>query len=197
MNPERILLPLEIRECPLEIFPLVEGFARQPQGTLILLHVIHPNMVGPDNRVDNELALEARWYLERLTRQYVHPMTSTLHHVRVGKPAEEILEEAKAEDVQLIILPAYAPSIWNRLVSLWKPRVRPMVSPLAERIIRDSTCGVFVAGVKTRFNCEKEWGRATRKKKGPPVDCSRGSPEGSSLKEENRRLASCRPNGCV
>jgi hypothetical protein len=28
MKPEKVLLPLDIRECPLEIFSLVEGLAR-------------------------------------------------------------------------------------------------------------------------------------------------------------------------
>jgi hypothetical protein len=36
MKPEKILLPLDIRECPLEIFALVEGFSKRPEVTLIL-----------------------------------------------------------------------------------------------------------------------------------------------------------------
>jgi hypothetical protein len=31
MKPERILLPLDIRRCPLEIFSLVEGFSKRPE----------------------------------------------------------------------------------------------------------------------------------------------------------------------
>jgi len=162
MKPERILLPLDIRECPLEIFSLVEGFAKRPEVTLILLHVVHLNIVSPDNRVYEELALEARGYLERLAQQFVHPIASTVVRVRFGRAAEQILEEAKAENVELVLLPAYGPSFWSRLVSVWKPGACRMVSPLAEKIIRDSTCGVFIASVKTRFNCEKEWG--------PPAD---------------------------
>jgi nucleotide-binding universal stress UspA family protein len=165
MKPERILLPLDIRRCPLEIFSLVEGFSKRPEVTLRLLHVVHLNIVAPDNRVYEELALEARGYLERLAQQFVHPITSTVVHVRFGRPAEQILEEAQAEKVELIILPAYGPSFWSRLVSVWNPGACTMVSPLAEKIIRDSTCGVFVTRVKTRFNCERAWGRLPESKR--------------------------------
>lgn len=159
MKPERILLPVDIRRCPLEVFSLVDGFSRRPEATLILLHVVELNIVAPDNRVDQELASEARSYLERVAEQYIHPITSTLFHVRFGDPAEQILQEALAEKAELIILPTYVPSFRDRLLWFWKPAVSRTVSPLAQRIIRDSSCGVFLASVKTRFNCEKAWGQ--------------------------------------
>src|SRR5579859_3377491 len=121
MKPERILLPLDIRECPLDVFTFVEGFSKRPEVTLILLHVVHLNIVSPDSRVYDELALQARGYLERLAVQFLHPITSAVIHVRFGRPADEILEEAQAEKVELIILPTYGPSFWSRLVSVWKP----------------------------------------------------------------------------
>ena len=73
MEPERILLPLDIRRCPLEIFSVVEGFSKRPGVTLILLHVVHLNIVAPDNRVYEELALEAQGYLERLAQAICPP----------------------------------------------------------------------------------------------------------------------------
>jgi hypothetical protein len=38
MKPEKIPLPLDIRECPLEIFALVEGFSKRPEVTLRLFY---------------------------------------------------------------------------------------------------------------------------------------------------------------
>src|SRR5579872_3787266 len=131
MKPERILLPLDIKSCPLEIFSLVEGFSKRPEVTLTLLHVVHLNIAAPDNRVDEELAIEARGYLERLARRFVHPITSTVVHIRFGRPAEEILEEARADKAELIILPTYGPSFLSRLASLWKPGACGIVSALA------------------------------------------------------------------
>jgi nucleotide-binding universal stress UspA family protein len=195
MKPERILLPLDTRECPLEIFSLVEGFARRPEVTLTLLHVVHLNIIAPDSGVYEELALEARGYLERLAQQFVHPIASTVVHVRLGAIATEILEEAKAGNVELIILPTYGPSFWSRLVSVWKPGVCRMVSPLAERIVRDSTCAVFLASVKTRFNCEKAWGRMMRKNGRPQGESRRNSPNSKGHSEH--QFAFSRSNGSI
>jgi nucleotide-binding universal stress UspA family protein len=171
MKAETILLPLDIRACPLEVFSLVARFARRPCVSIILLHVIQLNIPFPDNRVRRELQIEARWYLERLAGQSGCPAMATIPRVRFGQPAAQILEEAEAENVDLIVLPTYQPSFWRRLVALWKPSAGVRVSPLAQRIIREANCGVFLAGVTTRFNCEAEWRRpASRSHRA--LDCS-------------------------
>jgi nucleotide-binding universal stress UspA family protein len=159
MKPERILLPVNVTRCPLEVFDLVNRFARRPEVTVILLHVVNLNIVAPENRVFEELALETRCHLERLADQHLPPIASTIAHVRIGEPAKEILAEAQAEKPDLIILPTYGPSFWNRLRAVWNPACNPIVSPLAEKVIREATCGVFVVAAKTRFNCERAWGR--------------------------------------
>jgi nucleotide-binding universal stress UspA family protein len=159
MKLERILLPVDITRCPLEIFDLVNGFAKRPEVTVILLHVVNVNILAPENRVYEELGQEAQWYLESLANKHVHPLASTITRVRIGKPAEEILAEAKALSVDLIILPTYGPSFWNRLKGLWTNVCIPPVSTLAQRVIREATCGVFVVLAKTRLNCERAWGR--------------------------------------
>ena len=91
MKPKRILVPIDIARCPLEVFDRVNAFAAQPGVTVILLHVVTLSIAAPDNRVFEELGREAGWYLERLARKHVHPNASTLIHVRTGKAADEIL----------------------------------------------------------------------------------------------------------
>jgi len=168
MKRERVLLPLDIRKCPLEIFPLVEGIARRPEVTVILLHVMHLNIVAQDNRLYREVELEARRHLERLAWHYLPLTTSIILHVRVGKPAEQILAEARVENVDLIIIPTYGPSFWSRLVSVWKPGACRLVSARTERMMRDAPCAVYAAPVKSRFNCEEAWGwPMTRKNREP------------------------------
>ena len=159
MKPERILLPVDVARCPLEVFELVNGLAKRPEVTVVLLHVLNLNILTPENRVYEEHGQEAQWYLESLANKHLHPMASAITHVRVGKPAEEILAEAKAQSVDLIILPTYGPSFWNRLKGLWTNVCVPPVSTLAEKVIREATCGVFVVLAKTRLNCERAWGR--------------------------------------
>ena len=197
MRPERILLPLDVRECPLEMFSVVEGCARRPGVTVILLHVIHLNIVALESRVYEELALEARWYLERLAKRYLPPSTSTLFHVRIGKPVEQILGEAKSEEVQLILLPTYGPSFWRRAASVLKPGSCRMVSPSVERIIRDASCGVFVTNVKTRFDCEKEWGPAPRETSQEVASSWSGFAVASFGERDGQNAALCDPTGSV
>ena len=159
MKPERILLPIDIHRCPLEVFELVNGFAKGPEVTVILLHVVNLNILAPDTRVYDELGQEAKFYLQRLVDKHIRPIVTTIAHVRTGSPAEEILSEAMCEGAELIILPTFGPSFWKRLMALWKPASTPIISTLTQKIIREATCGVFVVQAKTRFDCERAWGR--------------------------------------
>jgi nucleotide-binding universal stress UspA family protein len=162
MSVRRILFPIDVARCPLELFTLVNGFAQRPDVTVILLHVVNLNLAAPDTRVYAELGQEALGYLQRLANQYVHPLAATLVHIRTGPLAEQILAEAKAEGVDLIILPTSGPSVWNQLRALWQPGSTPLVGPVAAKVIRQAECGVFVVVAKARFNCRRAWGRLVK-----------------------------------
>lgn len=160
--PQKVLVPIDIGNFPLEVFPVVNGLALRPGMTIILLYVVNLNIVAPETRVYDELASEARWHLGRLAGQYLNPIASALIRIRTGKPAEEILAEAKEQNADLILLPANGPSFWTRLRSLWKTAPVPMVAPVVEKVMREAGCGVFITLGKTRFDCEKAWGRPAR-----------------------------------
>ena len=153
MRPHRILLPVDIRKCPLEVFSLVNGLAQLPDATVILLHVVTLNIAAPEKRVYEELGRDARWYLERLARGCLRPDIATIIRVRVGEPAEEILAETAAGNVDLIILPCYLPSFWKRLFA-------PILPGIVERVSWRAPCRVLRASARDRFNCEGVWGRA-------------------------------------
>jgi nucleotide-binding universal stress UspA family protein len=160
MKPKRILLPLDIRKCPLEAFSVVNDLAKHPGATVILLHVVTLNIAAPDNRVFEELGREAGWYLERLARRHIHADASILIHVRIGKPADEILAEAKAEKVDVIILPTFGGSLWKRGASFWKRLVAPIFpGKIVEKLARNAPCALFFMHAESRFNCEERWGR--------------------------------------
>jgi nucleotide-binding universal stress UspA family protein len=163
MKPTKILLPLDIQKWPREIFGLTRRLVEGPEATLILLHVIQPSRAAASNQGYRGLESAARSCLERLAEENLEADTTTVLHVRFGVPAEQIIREAKDENVQLIVLPTYGPSFWNRLISFWKPDACRLVSPLAEKLVRNATCGVFLAGVKSRFNCESVWTHLARK----------------------------------
>ena len=151
MKPERILLPIDVAKCPLEAFKLVNGIARRPGVTVILLHVLELNIQAPENRVYHELGRAAAGYLERLARIYMHPGIATAIHVRTGRPADEILAEAREARVDLIILPSGRPSFWKRIVA-----------PTVEKVTRNAPCAVLVPSMKTLFDCQQAWGGQVR-----------------------------------
>jgi len=163
MKPERILVPIDVHRCPLEVFDLVNGFAKRPEVTVIILHVVNVNIVVPENDIYEELAQEAEWCLQRLADRHIHPLASTIIHVRAGIPAEQILAEAAEQQVDLIILPNLASARPNRLVAFLSLRSRPGISRGMQRIIRESNCGVFVVNTAKFCDCHKTWGHPIKK----------------------------------
>jgi nucleotide-binding universal stress UspA family protein len=153
MKLERILLPLDIRKCPLEVFSVVNGFAKYPVATVSLLHVVPLSIAVPENRVYEELGADARWYLERLARGCLRPDVASIIRVRLGKPAEEILAEAVAWDTDLVILPAHVPSFWGRLLA-------PILPDAVAQVTRKAPCRVCRVSVQGRFDCSDVWGHS-------------------------------------
>ncbi len=154
-RPEKILLPIDLTQCPVEALELVGGMFKQGEVTVVLLHVVHLNIAAPENRIYEELASEAQRHLARLADQYLHPGIAKLLRVRAGNPAAEILAEAKFQRVDLIVLPARRPSFWTRLASLWKPAADLAISRLAGKIIREARCSVFMLAAKPGVHCEE------------------------------------------
>jgi nucleotide-binding universal stress UspA family protein len=135
MKLERILLPLDSRKCPLEVFSVVNGLVKHPDTTVTVLHVVALSIAVPENRVYEELGADARFYFERLARGFPRRDVARIIRVRFGKPTEEILAEATEQKADLIILPAYAPSFWDRLLA-------PIQRDVAAQVTRKAPCRV-------------------------------------------------------
>jgi nucleotide-binding universal stress UspA family protein len=162
MKPEKILFPIDVRRCPLDVFPLVNGVASRPDITVTLLYVVTLNILAPEGRIYDELATEAHWHLDRLASEYLPAATSPQTRVRVGNAAEEVLAEAKEGSADLMILPSYGPSFWRRLTALWKQPSHPAVSPRVAKITRAANCRLFIVSTRVRFDCERVWGRPSK-----------------------------------
>ena len=145
---QTILVPIDIKRCPLDVFELVNGFANQADVTLVLLHVLNVNIMAPDNRVYEELRQEAAGHLARLAVRYVSERVTILIRVRFGNPAKEILAEARAQRADLILLGAGQTSVWNRLFA-------PISCRTVKKVLREAGRGVFLVPVRTRGNCRE------------------------------------------
>jgi nucleotide-binding universal stress UspA family protein len=145
MEVGRLLLPIDLRRCPLEVFPLANGFAKPFGGEVVLLHVVDPRSAAADSE-----RRRAHRHLEHLARDFVRSSIEVLPRVRAGLPHEEIFAEAAEAKADLILLPVYPPSIWRRIMG-------PGYGSTARNVVSGASCGVFVVNVRTSFNCLRRW----------------------------------------
>ena len=148
----RLLLPIDLTKCPLEIFHLANGLTKPFDGEIVLLYVVDQRR----NALRRELAeielRRAKRHLERLGHHYLSPSLRASFRVRTGIPHEEILAEATATSVDLILFPTFRPSIWRQLLgSIYGETVRNLVA--------GACCRLFVIDVQTRMNCFRRWAR--------------------------------------
>jgi nucleotide-binding universal stress UspA family protein len=162
MKIEKILLPIDIRNCPLDIFPVIDRLASRPGVTLTILHVVTLNILAPESRIYDDLAAEAGCHLQRLAREILKSAGSVRMRVRIGKLVDEVLAEANSEDTDLIILVSHGPSYWQRLSLLWRRPPHPLVSSQTREILEKADRGLFIALSRCRFDCERHWGRPVR-----------------------------------
>jgi nucleotide-binding universal stress UspA family protein len=141
----RLLLPIDLKKCPFEVFPLANGFARPFDGEIVLLHVIDSASESSGRQLDT-----ARRHLEHIARDFLRSSVEVRFRVRTGLPHEEIFIEASETKADLILLPVFAPSLWKRLVGAGSRST-------ARNIIGGAPCRVFVVDVRTRFNCLRRW----------------------------------------
>jgi nucleotide-binding universal stress UspA family protein len=188
MKPQRVLIPIDVNRCPLEVFELVNGFAKTTDATVILLYVLKLNVLWLENRVYEQLGRDANGYLDRLANKHLHPKVSAVTHVRFGSPAEQILAEAKLENVDLLIFPTFGPSLWNRVKTLWTGSSAALVSRLGEKLIREASCAVFVVLARNPFDCERAWRHLiqTRQQNAPGSEWTEPSLRGAELHETTK-----------
>jgi nucleotide-binding universal stress UspA family protein len=150
MKADRLLLPIDLAKCPPEIFPLANDLVPPFKGEIVLLHVLDRQSNAVPFRGSGSNFRRAEMLLERIASEYMRPVVSTSVRVRVGTPHEEILAEAAANDVDLILLPTFTPSIWRRWLG-------PRCAETAQNLITETSCRVFVADVRAHFNCFRRW----------------------------------------
>jgi nucleotide-binding universal stress UspA family protein len=150
MTADRLLLPIDLRKCPFEIFPVANGFARKFDGEIVLLHVI-----DSPSEFDGREREAAQRHLEHIARDFLRSSVDVRPRVRTGLPHEEIFGEASETKADLILLPVYSPSIWKRLVG-------SSSRSTARNIVGGAPCRVFVVDVRTRFNCLRRWSADVR-----------------------------------
>ncbi len=142
----RLLVPINIRKCPLEVFSTIREFGGRPGVSLTLLHVIDPESLRADSIEQAQNA--AKENLNRLANRFVPSSIAASTKVCVGKPAEEIPGEAQRCRAELLVLTSYTA---RKIAS------DGFRNGLVGKVIKSAPCSVSLLQVRTYFDCEKQW----------------------------------------
>jgi nucleotide-binding universal stress UspA family protein len=130
----RILVALELAPSGESKLPVVERYARALNTRVVLLHVLPPAAVDPEEVLPSEAM--ARAYLDTVAAQLAAKHVQSETEVRSGTLADTILDEARVQQAELIVL-GNSP----------RPRLaRVVIGSLADQVVPDAPCPVLLIG---------------------------------------------------
>lgn len=144
-----LLVPTDFSECSRKAIHYAEQLAQQFGSTIVLLHVVepvHPYPVDglasfPGEHSDTNLALvpEAAESLARLAQTVGNAVRSPVRHLtRIGSAHDQIVQAAKEEDADLIVISTHGRTGLKRF----------FMGSTAEVVVRHAPCPVFVVREK-------------------------------------------------
>ena len=104
-----ILLPIKLGNNTLGLFQNAQSIASEKNASLILLHVIRKQpydngTFSPDTDIHHQVVREAKMILEQLSRSAIRNGILARVMVVDGNPAEQIVNVAKKNRVDLILI---------------------------------------------------------------------------------------------
>jgi nucleotide-binding universal stress UspA family protein len=118
MSRKHILVPLDLVRGSADALVFAQQMALENPLTITLLHVIDLNIaptVSPVPAIYAQLYAESQAALRKLAKLFFGSEQATRIVVRFGKPVDEIVAEAKTEEVTMIILAGPKPAKRLRL----------------------------------------------------------------------------------
>ncbi|MBV8550221.1 MAG: universal stress protein [Acidobacteriaceae bacterium] len=144
----RILVPVDFSDRCLAMVRFARVLAQQYQAELILLHVVNPVFVAPETGISGPAFLPVpKWLIERESGRldnFAKEQTDGLPVRRLvyeGLPEAQIVELAKAEEVDLVAIPAHGLGVFRRL----------LIGSVTAKVLDDVACPVL-----TGAHIEKE-----------------------------------------
>lgn len=141
---ERILVPVDFSDCSRQALRYAIPFAREFDAEIVLLYVAQINYPSPEVIDLNLPALEAELraggerQLAALVAGHIDPGLRTRTLVRTGQPFREIIDVAREQDIDLIILSTHGRTGLSHV----------FLGSVAEKVVRHATCPVFVVREK-------------------------------------------------
>ena len=132
MNRSDILVPVNLEKDSMEGLKFAAHLAKEMSLHAALLHVVELNIFPLDRRVYEEVCLEYQRRLENIADCL--PGNLRQLFVRIGRPHEQIVAEARDTGAELIVMGAPKN----------KPRHWPFHVTNVERVVRDASCQTLV-----------------------------------------------------
>jgi len=136
----KILVPVDLSEMSREVFRQAHDLGRKFDSQMHLLHIVEswtsaipvPTAAAYAEMLAEQQSRASR-ELERLLGDEPCP-TSTIHEVRVGHAAEEILRYAEQAGIDLIVMGTHGRSGLNR----W------LLGSVAQKVVQCAPCPVLI-----------------------------------------------------
>lgn len=138
---KKIVVPTNFSACSQKALQYALPFAEEFGARIVLVHVVEPVFV-PENlllaapelpELGATMVTHARNKLARISTQTVPAAIKVDLIVRVGRPYQEIIEAARAEDADLIVIATHGYTGVKHV----------FMGSTAERVVRHSPCPVL------------------------------------------------------
>lgn len=138
---KKILIPIDFSDYSKAALKYAVSFSKIFDAELILIYVVEPVIYPPDfsmgqvalPTVDLDLNTRAKEELDKLVKTEINSTLKARTIVRTGKPFIEIIEYAKEEDIDLIIISTHGHSGVEHI----------LFGSTAEKVVRKSPCPVL------------------------------------------------------
>ena len=135
---KKVLAPLDFSEHSAEALRNAWELTRDVNGEMHIVHVVGPHftIVERSRELARETAMEeqAEEELARLKKDELGDSDKVSTAVLVGPPAAKLVEYAKQNDIDLIVLPAFGHS----------GSEYALIGGVTEKLVRNAPCSVLV-----------------------------------------------------
>jgi nucleotide-binding universal stress UspA family protein len=134
MTGKRILVPLDLLRGKTDPLLYLQQMAVESPLCPTLLYVVELNIETPDRRLYRELGADAESALRKLAHRFFGHEEAARVRVRIGRPDEQILAEARFTQPELIIMSSSKPRRWGQFFR----------SRTVERVVHLAPCPTLV-----------------------------------------------------
>ena len=138
---KKVLVPIDFSDYSKSALKYAVNFAKSFNADIILIYVVEPIIYPPDfsmgqiamPSINTEWDDRAKDELQKLAKSEIAEIANVKTIIKTGKPFVEIIETAKEEDIDLIIIATHGHSGVEHI----------LFGSTAEKVVRKAPCPVL------------------------------------------------------